>query len=107
MFQKSMMAKYKQRCSVCKNNWALVYSGRQKFPVCIDCEMKVIQQPLEDKEYFKMFDIPLEWYRENHFLRSVRYKYGRFGNLTDKKIEALKKTVKELKKKTKNAATRI
>ena len=45
------MVAYKQRCGICKNNWALVTSVRQKFPVCKDCEMKAIKQKVEDKEY--------------------------------------------------------
>jgi len=93
------MVAYKQRCSVCKKNWALVTSGRQKFAVCLECEMKVVKQKIDDKKFAKMFDIPIEWYKENSFLRSIRYQYGRFGGLTERQIEAFKKTVKEMKKK--------
>ena len=64
----------------------------------MECEMKTVNEPVEDAKFVKMFDIPLEWYKENPFLRSVRYQYGRFGDLSDKQIEAFKKTVKEMKK---------
>ncbi len=79
-------------------------SGYQRFPICIDCEMKVIERPVEDRSLVKMFDIPKEWYRENAFLRSVRYQYGRFGRLSDKQKETFKKTVKELKQQKKTPA---
>jgi len=92
------MVSYKQRCSLCRKGWALVTSGRQRFAICSDCEMKVVQLKVEDEEYVKLFDLPLDWYRENSFLRSVRYQYGRFGGVTDKQVEAFKKTVKEMKK---------
>ena len=92
------MISYKQRCALCKKGWALITSGRQRFAVCLDCEMKFVEKKLEDKEFVKLFDIPLDWYRENSFLRSVRYQYGRFGTITDRQIEAFKKTIKDMKK---------
>ena len=67
----------------------------------MDCEMKVVEQEVEDKEFKKLFQIPIEWYKENSFLRSIRYQYGRWGSLTEKQIEAFKKTVKEKKEKGK------
>lgn len=100
------MAAYKQRCALCKKNWALMRSGYQRFPICIDCEMKVIEKPIENQALAKMFDIPKEWYRENAFLRSVRYQYGRFDRLSDKQKEAFKKTIKELKQQ-KKALTKL
>ena len=72
-------------------------SGRTRIAICLECEMKEVQQPVESSQMKKLFDIPLDWYRENPFLRSVRYQYGRYGQLTTKQIEAFKKTVKELR----------
>lgn len=94
------MARYKQRCSVCKKNWSLVTSYRQRFVVCIPCEMQEIMKPIKDAKFKKLFALPLELYKENSFLRSVRYQYGRFGSITERQLEAFKKTVKELMKKT-------
>ncbi len=91
------MASYKQRCSVCKEQWVLVSSWKTTFPVCTVCEMKEVQEPLEDAALAKLFDIPLAWYEQNSFLRSIRYQYGRFGRLTDKQLEAFKKTLKDMK----------
>ncbi len=62
--------------------------------------MKVVVQPVKEASFKKLFDIPLDWYKENSFLRSVRYQYGRFNQLTEKQLEAFKKTVKELKEKS-------
>lgn len=95
------MAAYKQRCIVCKNAWALVTSYKQKFAICKDCEMKVVQQTIEDKTFAKLFKIPLAWYKENSFLRSIRYQYGKWGSLTERQIEAFKKAVKDLKERGK------
>ena len=91
------MVAYKQRCSSCKEKWALVRSRRQKLVVCDECQMKVVTQKVEDKEYTKMFDIPVAWYKDNPFLLSIRYQYSRFESLTERQVEAFKKTVKELK----------
>lgn len=76
-------------------------SGRSRFAVCMDCEMKSIREPVKDSAYRKLFDIPLDWYKENPFLRSVRFQFGRFGELSEKQVEAFKKTVKELKEEKK------
>ncbi len=92
------MVTYKQKCARCKTNWALV-RGRSRFPVCIACEMKAVDKPIKDKTFAKMFDIPRAWYEQNHFLRSIRYQYASFESLTDKQIEAFKKTIKELREK--------
>ncbi len=75
----------------------MVRSGRSRFAVCIECEMREIKKPVNDAMYKKLFDIPSDWYKENHFLRSVRFQYGRYGDLSEKQIEAFKKTVKEMK----------
>ena len=92
------MIKYKKMCYVCRKNWAMVHYGRQRFVVCMECEMKEVKKTVKDKKYKKMFDIPIEWYKENSFLRSVRYQFGRYGELSENQIEAFKKTVKEMKK---------
>lgn len=92
------MASYKQKCGLCKKNWALMRSGYQRFAVCQECEMKVIAKPVKNPKMKKLFDIPQEWYRENHFLRSVRYQYGRFGDITPKQADAFKATVDEMRK---------
>jgi len=95
------MVRYKQRCAICKNDWALVTSVRQKFPVCKTCEMKQVVRPIEDKAFKKFFDLPLKMYEENSFLRSVRYQFGRWGSITENQEKAFKKAVKEIKKKLK------
>ena len=61
----------------------------------------MIMKPIGDKKFKKLFDLPLDLYKENAFLRSVRYQYGRFGGITDKQLEAFKKAVQELTKKKK------
>jgi hypothetical protein len=88
--------KFKQRCALCKKNWAEMYSNRQ-FPICPQCQIKQINQPIDDPEYKKFFDLPLELYERSSFLRSIKQSYLRFGSLTDKQKEAFVKVAEELK----------
>ncbi len=88
--------RFKQRCALCKENMVIMYSTRQ-FPKCVQCHMKEIDKPIKDKKYQKLFDIPKELYEESSFLRNIKAAYLRFDNLTEKQIEAFKKTVKDLK----------
>ena len=90
------MAKYKQRCVICKKNMVLMMSARQ-FPICMTCEMKNFDQPIKDPKYKALLDIDKKWYEENQFLRSVKSHYIRKGMLTDRQIEAFKKVVEEYK----------
>lgn len=89
--------KFKQRCAICKKNWVEMYSHRQ-FPICADCHLKRISDPVEDERFKKLLDIPPELYRQSVFLRNIKESYLRFKDLTDKQIEAFKKTVEEMKK---------
>ena len=88
--------KFKQRCALCKENMVIMYSARQ-FPKCVECHMKEINKPIKDPKYKKLLDIPEKLYRESMFLRNIKNAYLRFDNLTEKQIEAFKKTVKDLK----------
>ena len=54
---------------------------------------------IKDPKMKKMFDIPEEFYKKNMFLRSIKINYLRFGKLSEKQIEAFKKTVKKMKEK--------
>ena len=72
--------------------------SRKQFPVCTDCQMKQIDQPIEDPEYKKFFDIPEKFYKESYFLRNIKSSYIRFGSITDNQRDAFLKTVTEMKK---------
>ncbi len=88
--------KFKQRCALCKENMVIMFSSKQ-FPICVECHMKQIDQPIEDPKMKKFFDIPKEFYEQNSFLRNIKNAYIRFGNLSEKQVEAFEKTVKDLK----------
>tara|TARA_Y100000310_G_scaffold124700_1_gene123445 strand:+ start:61669 stop:61971 length:303 start_codon:yes stop_codon:yes gene_type:complete len=94
--------RYKQRCAICKDKMVTIYSYKQ-FPKCMDCEMKEIDKPITDPKMKKLFDIPRELYEENYFLRNIKNSFIRFGNLSEKQIEAFKKSVKEMKSKQKES----
>jgi hypothetical protein len=88
--------KFKQKCAICKDNMVIMFSRRQ-FPICSDCHMKQIDKPINDPKFKKFFDIPIEFYEQNSFLRNIKQSYIRFENLSEKQIEAFKKTVEDMK----------
>jgi len=90
------MAKYKQRCIRCRKNYVII-TGRQNFPVCYDCQKKELSKEIKNRKMKKLFDIPEDFYKENFFLRSIKINYLRFGGLSEKQIEAFKKTVEKMK----------
>ncbi|MBT5342617.1 hypothetical protein HOL59_03465 [Candidatus Woesearchaeota archaeon] len=88
--------KFKQKCAMCKTDWVIMFSARQ-FPICVKCHMKQIEKEIKDPKMKKFFDIPQKFYEENSFLRNIKQAYIRFDNLSEKQVEAFKKTVKEMK----------
>ena len=88
--------KFKQRCAMCKDNMVVIFSHRQ-FPICVDCHMKRIPNPVKEKAY-KFLNISEDLYRQSTFLRNIKESYQRFDKLSEKQIAAFKKTVKELEK---------
>jgi len=88
--------KFKQRCAICKDNMVVIFSYKQ-FPICVDCHMRQIDKPIKDPKIKKLFDIPEEFYKKSVFLRNIKGAYIRFENLSEKQVEAFKKTVKDLK----------
>jgi hypothetical protein len=96
-----MAVKYKQLCIKCKKNYVTV-TWRQRYAICYDCQKAELKGEIKDPKMKKMFKIPEKFYEENSFLRNIKANYLRYGNLTDKQIEAFKKVlgkVKEEKKK--------
>ncbi len=91
-----MAISFKQKCSRCKKNY-VVATRRSRWVECYDCERPKLMQKVEDPEMAKMFDIPEEFYKENSFLRSIKINYHRFGSLTERQLEAFKKTVEDMK----------
>ena len=90
------MVMFKQKCVVCRKNYVIV-SGRERYAVCYDCQKQDLKKEIKDKKMKKFFDIPEEFYKENSFLRSIKLNYLRYGKLTERQIEAFKKTVDKLK----------
>lgn len=73
-----------------------MHSGRQ-FPICGQCQMKEINQPIDNKKMAKFFDIPTALYEHSSFLRSIKSHFLRFGSLTTSQRSTFIKVVKELK----------
>lgn len=92
------MAMYKQKCVKCRKNYVLVGRG-SRYPICYDCSKVDLDKPIKDPEMKELFDIPEEFYKESLFLRDIKMNYLRFDKLSEKQIEAFKKTVEQLKSK--------
>jgi len=90
------MIAYKQRCVKCKKNMVVIKS-RKQFPICYDCQKPEMEGAIKDPKMKKLFDIPEQFYRDEPFLRSIKINYIRYGELTEKQVEAFKKVVGELK----------
>lgn len=91
-----MAIRYKQKCQKCKQNYVTVSRG-QRFAICYECQKPEMEGEIKDPKIKKLFDIPEEFYKKNSFLRNIKASYFRFGGLTERQIEAFKKTVKKLK----------
>lgn len=91
-----MAIRFKQKCFRCKKNYVIVGRG-QKFVLCYDCQKNELKGEIKDKKMKKLFDIPEEFYEKNSFLRDIKINYLKFGKLTEKQIEAFKKTVEKMK----------
>ncbi|HLC90538.1 MAG TPA: hypothetical protein VJI15_02115 [Candidatus Nanoarchaeia archaeon] len=89
--------KYKMKCIRCKKNYVIV-TYKNKFPLCYTCQQPEMVGEITDPAMKKMFDIPEEFYKDNAFLRSIRINYLKFGQLSEKQVEAFQKAVEKLKK---------
>ena len=92
------MVQYKELCMVCKKNKVLITSKRQR-PVCMQCQFRGIDKPITDPKFKQLFDIDPKLYEQNYFLRDIKAKYLRFGQLSDKQIEVFERVVKEVSSK--------
>ena len=90
------MVKYQQKCMKCRKNYVLV-SSRQRYAICYECQKQELTGEIKNPKMKKLFDIPEEFYMKNSFLRDIKIKYLQFGKLSEKQIEAFKKTVKKMK----------
>ena len=87
---------YKQLCYLCKKNYATVTS-KQSYVLCYECQKKEMNGEIKDPKMKKLFALPDQYYEKNYFLRNIKICYIKYGSLTEKQIEAFKKTVKNIK----------
>jgi len=90
------MVQFQKKCIKCRKNFVIV-SGRRPFGICFECQKKQLEGEIKDPEMKKMFDIPEDFYKNNAFLRDIKINYLRWGKLTDKQVEAFKKSVEKMK----------
>ncbi len=93
-----MAVTFKKKCWRCRKNYVKV-TRRQRYATCYECQKKEMQGEIKNPKMKKMFDIPEEFYKNNSFLRDIKIKYLKFGNLTENQINAFKKVSKELQEK--------
>lgn len=81
---------------VCKKTMVIMKSRRQK-PICTPCQFRGVDdsKPITDPAMKKLFDIDPQLYEKSYFLRDIKAKYLRFGNLTEKQIEVFQKVADE------------
>ena len=91
-----MAVKIKTKCIRCRKNY-VVTTTRDRFPLCYDCQKAELQGDIKDPKMKKMFDIPEEFYKVNSFLRDIKRNYLKFESLSEKQVEAFKKTVEKMK----------
>lgn len=98
------MATYQQKCGKCRKNYVQISSWKsKKFVMCYECQKDELKGEIKDPKMKEMFDIPEELYKKSLFLRDIKKNYLRFEQLTEKQVEAFKKTVKKLQEaKTEN-----
>jgi hypothetical protein len=70
---------------------------KDRYAICYDCQKKQMEGEISDPKMKELFDIPEEYYKKSMFLRNIKINYLRYGNLTEKQIEAFKKTVQKIK----------
>ncbi len=90
------MVTYQQKCIRCRKNWVTV-SRNQRYPVCYECEKAELGGVIKDPKMKRMFNLPLEFYKKSGFLRDIKINYIKYGKLTEKQVDAFKKTVKRMK----------
>ena len=96
------MATYQQKCIKCKKNYVQISSWKsQRYVLCYDCQKAELEGEIKDPKMRKMFDIPEDFYKKNIFLRNIKINYLKYGELTEKQIDAFKKTVEKMKEKEK------
>ena len=91
-----MVIQYKQKCCICRSNYAVV-TRRDRYAICYDCHKKQMHGKIDDPKMKELFDIPEEYYKKSMFLRNIKINYLKYGNLTEKQIEAFKKTASKMK----------
>lgn len=93
-----MAVRYKQKCYGCKKNYVIA-TYRQKYVLCYECQKKELEGEIKDPKMKQLFEIPEQYYKDNAFLRDIKINYLKYNSLTEKQIEAFKKTVKKLNEK--------
>ncbi len=92
-----MAVKFKQLCNKCKKNYIII-TFKQNYALCYDCQKDDLKKEIKDPKMKKLFNIPEQFYKDNSFLRNIKLYYLKFGSLSEKQMEAFKKSAERMKK---------
>ena len=92
-----MAVKFKQLCNKCKKNYTII-TFKQNYALCYDCQKDDLKKEIKDPKMKKLFNIPEQFYKDNSFLRNIKLYYLKFGSLSEKQMEAFKKSAERMKK---------
>lgn len=93
-------AKFKKKCPRCRKNYVIA-TYRTGYVVCYDCQKDQLNGEITDPKIKELFDIPEGFYKKNAFLRDIKINYLKWKNLSEKQIEAFKKSVKKMEEEEK------
>lgn len=86
---------FKKKCNKCWKNYVLT-NNRNDYLICYDCQKDQLEGEIVDPKMKELFDIPEDLYKQSMFLRDIKIKYLKWGNLTEKQIESFQKTVEKI-----------
>lgn len=92
-----MAVKFKQLCNRCKKNYVVI-TAKQTYVLCYDCQKEDLKKEIKNPKMKKLFNISEQYYKDNSFLRNIKSYYLKFGSLSEKQVEAFKKSAERMKK---------
>ena len=91
-----MAVKYKKKCVRCKKNYVIA-TTRSGYIECYECQKPNLEGEITDPKMKKLFDIPDKYLIDNWFIRTIKINCIRYGKLSEKQIEAVKKAIQKMK----------
>jgi len=91
-----MAIRYKKKCVRCKKNYVIA-TTRSGYIECYECQKPQLEGAIKNPKMKKLFDIPDQYLKDNWFIRTIKINYLRYGQLSEKQIEAVQKAIQKMK----------